>query len=940
MSEFDPYLKWLGIRETTRPINHYRLLGLDLFEDDPDVISMAADRQMTHIRTYQNGPNGDLSQQILNELARARRCLLMRDKKVQYDAQLRLKIDRSSVASPPPKARQVERESGGHPEAGTPPMPTAMPLEAPSIRPTVVPSSTMPVNVGSPDSDEQAAGDSGFGIRADANARTKSKRRERKNMLWGLFGWASGAVAAVGVSAAILGSGLLDNFRGEKNEVVDLDVESRPEQIADIFNPEKDNSKKVSPPKTERIVNLNKVRSEDRNPDANAMSNTGANAIEKTPETTSRETESVEFTLDNLSAYPRANPADFAVFGEVKQRLRDKKTVKFESSAPPKDVRFSLVAEEVGILIGMAATTDRQGNLTWVRPVFHDGFHAFAGSAVGKDLLKKTGSGGYISIAKPGYAVGGIEISTTSPARYFRLQFMKLDMSGLDVRETYWGPWVGVEVGPSRKITNKQGLPIVGLHGSLEASEQISTLGLVAAYENTVPKDLVAKPTEKVTIRQPRKLDFDPLLDLTLIVGIGAKTEAVLKANGISTVKALAGLSPQQVQSVIEREGVFESNDIGLITTWIVQAKKIAGDPSAISLSTEAMPELQVAIKKLPEPNARERSVAKKNFPESVNEILNAELNSKGAVATAADRLVFRARTIGDPAIQYVVLEKAEEMAIASGDAVVVVSAIREIDDHFEIDFWKRIQKSIDKAASNTSAQTVFGFKDAIDELIEQATEDGLYSQAGKLLSIAIRSAKSSYSTDLVQEYERIEDEVKFLSNLRKQNSAALETLATDAEDARAHLHLGNFLLVCDDDVETAMRHWEKSANEKFMLVAELESADLDSKVAKLIKLADAWRNLVKGSKQTPMDRKCLERAKDLYREASRSLAGREQQIVDNKAQEVSDLLRGFSKGFSKGLPRGASSAREALEISRREQMEQMQRDVLRRQMLQKERER
>ena len=67
MADFDPYLKWLGIRESSRPINHYRLLGLDLYEDDADVISMAADRQMSHIRTYQGGPNGELSQQLVNE---------------------------------------------------------------------------------------------------------------------------------------------------------------------------------------------------------------------------------------------------------------------------------------------------------------------------------------------------------------------------------------------------------------------------------------------------------------------------------------------------------------------------------------------------------------------------------------------------------------------------------------------------------------------------------------------------------------------------------------------------------------------------------------------------------------------------------------------------------------------------------------------------------
>ncbi len=77
MSEsFDPYLQWLGIRDPERPPSHYRLLGLDLFESDPEVISGAADRQMSHVRTFQTGPNAAVSQAILNELAVARRCLL------------------------------------------------------------------------------------------------------------------------------------------------------------------------------------------------------------------------------------------------------------------------------------------------------------------------------------------------------------------------------------------------------------------------------------------------------------------------------------------------------------------------------------------------------------------------------------------------------------------------------------------------------------------------------------------------------------------------------------------------------------------------------------------------------------------------------------------------------------------------------------------------
>ena len=90
--EFDPYLQWLGIRDTERPPNHYRLLGVEVFESDPDVISSAADRQMGHVRTFAGGTRADISQQLLNELSAARVCLLNAEKKEAYDRQLRSEL--------------------------------------------------------------------------------------------------------------------------------------------------------------------------------------------------------------------------------------------------------------------------------------------------------------------------------------------------------------------------------------------------------------------------------------------------------------------------------------------------------------------------------------------------------------------------------------------------------------------------------------------------------------------------------------------------------------------------------------------------------------------------------------------------------------------------------------------------------------------------------
>ena len=103
VTAFDPYHKWLGIPPEEQPPNHYRLLGIRLFETDRDVISHAADQRMIHLRSFQAGKNARFSQEILNALATARICLLRADKKAEYDAELRARLATiGAVAAPAP----------------------------------------------------------------------------------------------------------------------------------------------------------------------------------------------------------------------------------------------------------------------------------------------------------------------------------------------------------------------------------------------------------------------------------------------------------------------------------------------------------------------------------------------------------------------------------------------------------------------------------------------------------------------------------------------------------------------------------------------------------------------------------------------------------------------------------------------------------------------
>lgn len=84
--EIDVYREWLGITETTRPLNYYQLLRLKPFDDDTSQIRTNYRKMNEHVRRYATGEFADASQQLLNELAKAMLCLTDLQRKREYDA--------------------------------------------------------------------------------------------------------------------------------------------------------------------------------------------------------------------------------------------------------------------------------------------------------------------------------------------------------------------------------------------------------------------------------------------------------------------------------------------------------------------------------------------------------------------------------------------------------------------------------------------------------------------------------------------------------------------------------------------------------------------------------------------------------------------------------------------------------------------------------------
>ncbi len=119
MTHFDPYHQWLGIPPAEQPATHYRLLGIEPFEADAEVIGSAADRQMGHVRTFQLGPQGAISQRLLCELSTARLILLHPQRKAGYDAVLRSAVPMTRLEEEPRGPAPTAKATRANPQTAT-----------------------------------------------------------------------------------------------------------------------------------------------------------------------------------------------------------------------------------------------------------------------------------------------------------------------------------------------------------------------------------------------------------------------------------------------------------------------------------------------------------------------------------------------------------------------------------------------------------------------------------------------------------------------------------------------------------------------------------------------------------------------------------------------------------------------------------------------------
>jgi Concanavalin A-like lectin/glucanases superfamily len=197
--DFDPYHVWLGIPPDEQPANRYRLLGIRAFESNPDVIDNAADRQTVHLRTFQGGKHGLLTQRLLNEVASARVCLLNPQSKAAYDQQLRAALAAVTPQSPvaSPFAPATARGPGGSQIGRSQPanLPVARPIETP------VSQAAPPPQAGSNWDDLIGAHETGPHKPTGKSAKSAARRQASNRLVYAGVGGA--LIVAAGIAAVL-----------------------------------------------------------------------------------------------------------------------------------------------------------------------------------------------------------------------------------------------------------------------------------------------------------------------------------------------------------------------------------------------------------------------------------------------------------------------------------------------------------------------------------------------------------------------------------------------------------------------------------------------------------------------------------------------------------------------------------------------------------------
>lgn len=146
---------------------------------------------------------------------------------------------------------------------------------------------------------------------------------------------------------------------------------------------------------------------------------------------------------------------------------------------------FEEIPAAGGILIGFTYTVSPNKSPNVIQPIYLTAYGEHLGPSRG--IVGKKDSPRRTMKAKPGYAVGALNIRSGGGLNAFQPVFMRIVGTGLNTNDSYEGPFVG-GMGGVPAAFGGDGQFIVGLHGKANDRGRVGTMSTISLTSDATPQ--------------------------------------------------------------------------------------------------------------------------------------------------------------------------------------------------------------------------------------------------------------------------------------------------------------------------------------------------------------------------------------------------------------------------------------------------------------------
>jgi uncharacterized RDD family membrane protein YckC len=213
--------------------------------------------------------------------------------------------------------------------------------------------------------------------------------------------------------------------------------------------------------------------------------------------------------LLTILPWSEAQDAPLPIFGAARKAVENKETVDTRLVGFSIGQDYREVRTEGAVLIGFEFGLGKAGNndvIYALKPIFGSAKGEIDGARVGlftnfndgKKVIKTKVTKTYVVKARPGYCVGGITVQGGLVINAMSVQFMAIDGSQLNPKNTYSSDWVGDRTGNDTVLDGK-GAPVLGITGK-KNDNHVCCVGLVLVK----PKAAAVEPPPIKPRPQPK----------------------------------------------------------------------------------------------------------------------------------------------------------------------------------------------------------------------------------------------------------------------------------------------------------------------------------------------------------------------------------------------------------------------------------------------------